>query len=161
MPKGIKGFQKGHHVGRPKANHTLLAQEMRKKVIEYVEKELMPILEAKMELALGHSVIVARKWEKDKKGRRHRTGPFEVVKDEATISQLISDGRHGVDYYKIVTEKPDNQAQNYLLDQAIGRAKETMAVEGPTFQIDKAIMLQLDKIYGKEEEIIKEKYEIQ
>lgn len=38
---------------------------------------------------------------------------------------------------KVYREKPDVQAGKYLLDQTIGKAKETVAVEGLDFTFDK------------------------
>lgn len=43
--------------GRKKASHTILAEEMRKKLVEEVNKKLPELLEAKFDLALGHQVL--------------------------------------------------------------------------------------------------------
>lgn len=42
------------NAGRKKANHTIAAEAARKTVIEAVVAQLMPLLEAKFALALGH-----------------------------------------------------------------------------------------------------------
>ena len=44
------------------------------------------------------------------------------------------------------------KASQYVIDQVIGRPKETLEVEGGMMmQIDKAIIMQIGKIYGKKE----------
>ena len=152
-----KGNQFGNRKGRTKTLATITAQQMREKLVAFVGEKMNPLLDAKADLALGHCVMIARKWESKKEGFgkkarfvRHRSGPFEVIKDEATVLELINSDGQGDNYHKIVLEKPDNAAQNYLLDQAIGRAKETVVNEGgPMVNIDKAIILQLDKAYGQ------------
>lgn len=150
-------FQPGNKLGgRKKSQATITAQQMREKLVAFVGEEMSPLLEAKKDLALGHHVIIARKWESNKewKGKKakwvkRRTGQFYVVEKKSELRQLIAGDGTGDDYYKIVLQKPDNQAQNYLIDQAIGKAKDTVEVEGgPIVQIDKAVIVQIGKIYG-------------
>lgn len=49
-------FQKGNKLsnGRPVAQHTLAKEEARRIVIRKVHDNLLPILDAKLDLALGH-----------------------------------------------------------------------------------------------------------
>lgn len=102
MAKG--GKQPG--AGRPKGTimkHTADAIEMRKKIVETVNKNLTPLLEAKMDLALGH---------------------YEEREDK--------DGA-----IRVYQKAPDGPAIQYLLNQSVGKPKETMEVMGDmTLKID-------------------------
>ena len=102
MPKGIKGFQLGNKV-RKKAPHTIAAAKAREFVIKKVNENLEPLLNAKLDLALGH-----------KKLHITPTGEEEVY-----------------------TESPDGNAIQYLLNQDIGKPKETVEHQGDiTLKID-------------------------
>lgn len=166
MPKGIRGFQKGNT--EASVNGTaVLAKRMREQLVDRVNKQLLPIVNAKIDLAKGIHVIIARKYESKKVGygkkahyESHRTGPFEVIDKESDVRKLLSMAQpeegSGDTFYKIVTQKPDNMAGSYLIDQAIGRPKETMEIEGGmNVNIDKAIILQLSKAYGHKEGNVK------
>lgn len=134
MENGGKREGAGRKKGQVAA-HTLEAQEVRKALVERVRKDLQPLLNAKLSLALGHDVMIARKWESTNTAKggyaRHRTGAWEVIKDPDTIVELLNGPGNGDYYYQIVTEKPDNTAQNYLLDQVIGKAKESLEIDNP------------------------------
>lgn len=162
MPKGIQGFQKGNELGRSNSMQAIQIR-MRKELTDRVAKEIHPIIDGKIDLAKGIHVIIARKFESRKVGygkkahyESHRTGPFEVIERASDVRKLLSlaqpEEGSGDTYYKIVTQKPDNMAGSYLLDQAMGKAKETLEVEGGVnMNIDKAIILQIGKVYGKEQ----------
>ena len=170
MPKGIKGFQKGN-IEASVNGTAVLAKRMREELVERVSKELHPIIDGKIDLAKGIHVIIARKYESKKVGfgknahfENHRTGPFEVIDKASDVRKLLSMAQpeegNGDDYYKISLQKPDNMAGSYLLDQAIGRPKETMEIEGGlNMNIDKAIILQVGKTYGQQKEITNGKYD--
>ncbi len=92
--------------GRPKgsvANHTLLAQEMRKRMIEKLYANFDPILDGQLELA---------------KGVFHAENP---VIDEVTGNLIRA---------KIVKDKPDPSVARYFIDQVMGKAKETVEHTG-------------------------------
>lgn len=107
MPSAQASAKNGKKGGRPKGqvgNHTLLAQEMRRRLIEKVYENFDPILDGQMELA---------------KGLFHAEHP---VLDESTGLMVRAK--------KIVKEKPDAGTAKYLLDQIIGKAKETIEHTG-------------------------------
>lgn len=83
-------------IGRPKANHTLKGEEMRRTLIQMVHKELKPILTGQIELAKGI-------W-------------YESIGQDGTV--------------RIYKDKPDVNASKYLLDQAVGKAKELVELSG-------------------------------
>lgn len=88
--------------GRPPGSvgqNTVKSQAMRAKLLELVEKEFGPIVQANIDLATG--IVVHQK-----------------VKVK------------GKEYDRYYTLKPDAQAQKYILDQAVGKAKETLEVSG-------------------------------
>lgn len=83
----------GRKVGS-KANHTIEAIAIREKLVETVNKNLEPLLTAKLDLTLGHFV--------------------EEVKSDGTTRT----------YFK----SPDNNSIQYLLNQTIGKPKESLDV---------------------------------
>ncbi len=102
MPRG--GKREG--AGKPKgsvASHTLLAQEMRRKLIEGLAANFDPILAGQIELA---------------KGAFHAENP---VLDEVTGNMVRA---------KIIKDKPDASVARYFIDQVLGKAKETVEVSG-------------------------------
>lgn len=92
MAKG--GKQPG--AGRPKGSvskSTALALAMREKLVERVNKEFKPLIDAKLDLALGY---------------------YEAFTNDQG------------DVVRAYRKPPDNMAIQYLLNQAIGKPKETM-----------------------------------
>ena len=103
MPKGIRGFQQGNRLGgRRKAEKTIEAEKAREFVINKVAANLRPLLDAKLDLALGHKVL-----------------------------KKIGDGTEFV-----YTESPDGNAIQYLLNQTIGKPKETIEHQGLDFDFN-------------------------
>ena len=82
--------------GRKKGSKTLLAEKMREKLVERVNKEFTPIINGQIEKAKGIY--------------------YEKITSEGDI--------------KIYKKEPDNKAAEYLLNQSIGRPKETMELSG-------------------------------
>lgn len=98
MP-GTSAKLNGKKGGRPKGSvgtHTLDASEMRKRIIETVNQNLQPLMEAKMDLALGHNFA-----HMDEKGN------------------LV----------KVYKKSPDSNSIQYLLNQSVGKPKETMEIQ--------------------------------
>lgn len=88
------GKRKG--AGRPKgtiAKSTATALEMRQRLVAEINKHLSPLIEAKLDLALGYYEAFTN-------------AEGEVV--------------------RAYRKAPDNMAIQYLLNQAIGKPKETM-----------------------------------
>lgn len=123
-------FQKGNQLskngGRPKAQHTLLAEQMRAHIINRVNAELNPILDAQIGLAKGIQMMMVREWETDKKGNRHRTGKWVQVTDPQEVEDLLNGEQSGDEYYQIWTKTPETNAAKNMLDQAVGKAKESL-----------------------------------
>lgn len=93
----------GKKVGT-KASHTVDAIEMRKKVIATVEKNLTPLMEAKLDLALGN---------------------YEAFQND--------DG----EVVRAYKKAPDGNAIQYLLNQGIGKPRETIEVQSEvTLKVD-------------------------
>ncbi|MEK7576164.1 MAG: hypothetical protein AAB482_00550 [Patescibacteria group bacterium] len=92
----------GQKGGRPKANHTLMAEKMRELLIQKVFDEFGPLIDAQIQKAKGTTIVS----EKD--------GTI-VFKDNL----------------------PDTQAFKTLLEQAVGKPKETIE---QTTQIKTLIM---------------------
>ena len=107
-----------HKGGRPKGTvgtNTKISQLMREALLNKVSTELDPILQGQIDLAKG---IVVRKRLKLKDGK---------VVDRYYLS------------------KPDSSAAKYLLDQAIGRAKESLEVSGEMTLIELVNSLEHEK----------------
>lgn len=120
------GRKKGH-----KASHTIEAEKAREFVIGQVVERLQPIMQSKFALALGHDVMMARELEKDKKtGAYHRTGKWVQVTDPLQIKELLNGSQSGDEYYQIWTKSPDGNSLQYLLNQTIGKPKETVEIGG-------------------------------
>lgn len=119
--------------GRPKAPHTIQAENARKFVVEQVVSKLGPIMRAKLERALGFYVVMVPEVVIDKKGKEVRTGKFVRVTDPGEIERLMEDEEavNGEDYYRIWTVDPNGGDIEYLLNQVIGKAKETTEISGP------------------------------
>jgi hypothetical protein len=110
-PNAAEDGKKG---GRPKSGHTLATEAMRRFLIEKVNEEFGPIIQAQIDLAKGLHVIEQGK---DGEVRRYQREPSE-------------------------------SAAKQLVDQAIGRAKESIEVSGDLFE-------KLDKLEGETVEILK------
>jgi hypothetical protein len=118
------GRKKGH-----KASHTIEAEKAREFVIGQVVERLQPIMQSKFALALGHDVMMVRAWEKNSKtGKYERTGKWGQVTDPTEVEELLNGSQEGNEYYQIWTKSPDGNSLQYLLNQTIGKPKET--VEG-------------------------------
>ena len=118
------GRPKGH-----KASHTIEADKAREFVIGQVVERLQPIMQSKFALALGHDVMMVRELEKDKKGEYHRTGKWIQVTDPTEVAELLNGSESGDEYYQIWTKSPDGNSLQYLLNQTIGKPKETMEMK--------------------------------
>lgn len=105
---------------------------MRKRVVERVQKELDPILDAQVGLATGLQMVMVREWETNKKGEQHRTGKWVQVTEPQELLDLMNGSNTGDEYYQIWTKTPDVNAGKNLLDQTIGKARESvdLAVTG-------------------------------
>lgn len=115
---------------RGKGKKTLLQEEAHEEYKQKIIKNLPEITEAQMALAKGQTVMMARRWEKDKKGKLHRTGKWYRVTRDSEIIDLLNGTQTGDEYYFITTEKPDNRAIDSALDRTIGKPKEKMEVSG-------------------------------
>lgn len=141
---GMKG-------GRPKAPHTLLAEQMRKRLVEKVHKRLDPMLDAQIGLATGINVVMVRDWETDKKtGEAHRTGKWVQVESASEIEDLLNGPQNGDDYYQIWTKTPDTNAGKNLLDQTIGKATETTKVDVTSGGISLSVLFDKSKSHGRD-----------
>ena|SRR3990167_5659531 len=90
----------GKPTGRPKSNATLMAMKMREELVKRVKKEFKPILLAQIDSAKGLAVHKA---------------------------VTTSSGRVVDHYYDRV---PHLDSSKYLLDQALGRPKESLELSG-------------------------------
>lgn len=138
---GLKG-------GRPKAPHTLMAEKMRKRLVEYVEKNLTPMLDAQGGAAKGLRVMMVRDWERGKDGELHRTGKWVQVTDPKEVEDLVNGSESGDEYYEIWTKNPDVNAGKNLLDQAIGKAKETVDMDVKSGGLSLAELFNKAKSHG-------------
>ena len=128
----MQGFQKGNKLGagRPKAGHTLLAAKMRERIVERVHKELDPILDAQLSLAKGITIMLTRNKIKQENGKYKRCGKWYQVTKADEIEMLLNEKDPDDSFYKITLKDPDAKAAGYLLDQAVGRAKQTIETPG-------------------------------
>ena len=102
--------------GRKRGFKAIQAEKAREFVVKTVAKNLKPLMDAKLDLALGHY--------KEK---------------------LLPDGQTAIVY----KESPDGNAIRYLLDQTIGKPRETIEYQGDLgIKIDVNIKRAIDKIYG-------------
>lgn len=156
MPKGVRGFQKGHKLsvrkGRPKSLTTVLKEQkqaLRTEVKEsakdsaliaqriatgMITNKIQPLIRAGLIPALGQHFVFRIDEEKNEKGvttsRKHVqvTDPDEI----ARALDAIEDG--GVDpdgvYFYITAKEPDHKAVEMLLNRALGKPKESIAIEG-------------------------------
>lgn len=116
--------------GRPKARHTLLAEKMRDALVEQAHKAVYSMVKAQIENAKGITIMMARKWETNKKtGEEHRTGEFAQVTEPAEIAELLNGDGQEDEYYHLTTKNPSVEAFKVLLEQSIGRPKESSKVE--------------------------------
>ena len=78
-------FTKGHKFGgRPKANHTLLAEQGRQYIIERVHKELGPIMDKAIAMAIEGDAATR----KDLLDRAHGK-PKEIVEHTGEVTLTI------------------------------------------------------------------------
>jgi len=103
-----------HKGGRPKSNATILAQKMRLELVKRVKKEFKPLVDAQIDAAKGF-------YEK------------RVVK---------LPGGHTIDKYYLI--KPDVSAAKNLIDQAIGKPKDSIELSGEVKTITE-LVASLDK----------------
>jgi len=90
---------------------------MRGKLFEHVEKNFDDIISGQVELAKG---VYIKEYVRDKK-----TG------------KMIMDPASGRPVTKVYLKPPDREAGRYLLDQVVGKPKETTVVEGRVkFEMD-------------------------
>jgi hypothetical protein len=92
----LTSAENGKKGGRPKARHTLQAEQARAYVISRVVNDLLPIMDAQIDAAKGL-------W----------------------YEEITKEGKR-----RIYKAKPDIFAGKNLLDQVIGKAKETVEVQG-------------------------------
>jgi hypothetical protein len=91
---------------------------MRRQLVELVAREIEPLTEAQIQLALGVSYTFAR----DSNGRWvHLTDPLE-------IERALNSG-DPTRVYQSYAKAPSVRAFAFLLDQAIGKAPHTLALE--------------------------------
>lgn len=88
--------------GRPKYAKTIAVEKLREFIVNKVAKEADNLLSAQLDLAKG--VVIGSK-EINKK-----TGKKEIV--------------------NIYSKEPDNKAIEYLFNQSIGKAKESLEISG-------------------------------
>ena len=119
--------------GRPKARHTLLGEEMRARLVEKAHKMVDQMVDAQIDNAKGITVMIARKWETNRKGEEHRSGEFAQITDAAELVELLNGDCKGDNFYKIVTKSPNVEAFKILLEQSMGKPKE-MSKEGGTVE---------------------------
>lgn len=115
--------------GRKASGSTLKGQEMRRRLVEKLEKEFDPVVDSQIDLAKGITVVVAREKEL-KDGVLKRTGKWYVVSNSEELLELLNGSGVGEDYYKIVTKEPSEKAAAYLLDQAMGKSTQTIETPG-------------------------------
>ena len=122
----------GKKGGRKKAQHTVAAESARAFVVGKVVENLSPLMRSKLAKALGYHVLMVPEIVTDKKGKRVRTGKFIRVTDPNEVERLMENppGEDGEDYYVIHTTDPDPNSIQYLLNQAIGKPKETTELSG-------------------------------
>ena len=130
MGKGHGGFRNGS--GRKKGAHTIAAEKAREYVVQQVAANLGPLMRAKLDKALGAFVFLTREKVFNKETEEYeRTGRFIIIKDPQEIEEVVAEGgTHGEDYWRLSTEEADGNAIQYLLNQAIGKPKETTELSG-------------------------------
>ena len=125
--KGIKSPRIGK---RGKSKRTLLVEQAHEEYKQEIIKNLSDITKAQLGLAKGQTVMMARRWEKDKRTKElHRTGKWYRVSNAIEVRELLNGKCKGDEYYFITTEKPDNRAIDSTLDRTIGRPKERQEID--------------------------------
>lgn len=115
-------FEKGNKLGvgagggRPKAGHTLQSEAMRATLIELVHKRIKPIVNGQIASAEGLQVMMTKDAE----------NKWTQVINPDEVERLLNSDCKDENYYQIWTKNPETNAAKYLLDQAVGKPKETI-----------------------------------
>lgn len=104
--------------GRKKGSSTLLAIAMREKLSQMVSEEFGPVVKAQLKLAKGAYVMMVK----------NKKGEWKQITNPADVERLLNSDGEGENYYQIWLKNPSTEATKYLLDQALGKAKETSDV---------------------------------
>ena len=99
-------FGTNHRGGRPRGSKSLLAEKMRTELTKTVHKEFKPIIRAQIDLAKG-------------------------LVEERPVK--LEDGSVAPRFYRA---RPLVESAKYLLDQAIGKAKESIEHSGSMTLVD-------------------------
>lgn len=140
------GRKKG---GKNKA--TVQKEMLRKRLEELVAQEYDPIVLSKISLAKGFKVMMQRDWVKGKDGKMGRKGQWKQVTDPKEVERLLNSECEGEDYYQIWTENPESRAGEYLIDQVIGKPRESVEFTGSAnrLHIDVVVRKALSEGYGE------------
>lgn len=155
MTQRIEALKKVDIKTRPprgKGAKTLAVEAAHKEYKQKILKNLPELTEAQIALATGQTIMMARRWKKDEKGKLHRTGKWYQVKRKSEIIDLLNGSQTGDEYYFITTDKPDNRAIDSALDRTIGKPKEKLEVGGEgggPMKLDVRILKAGDRAYGK------------
>ncbi len=124
--------QKTEGRGKPKSKSSLISQLIRERIVERVNDELEPILDANLEMAKGANVMFSKHKVKDKDGRISRNGKYYIVSDPSEMLILLNEEDPDDNFYDMRTIPPSIKSAGYLLDQAAGKAKQTIDTPGLT-----------------------------
>lgn len=115
---------KNNKGGRPKgsaSNHTLLAQEAKKRIVERVTADVDRLYDAQKGLAIGSQVLMC----KPKKGNTYIVEDLDLVMRYIDGEPINSED----EYFFMTLVKPENHAIDSLWDRALG--KVPIGISGP------------------------------
>jgi hypothetical protein len=117
QPKGVRygGKPKGY-----KHKHTLEKAAARELWRQQVTAHLPELIKAHLAHAIGIDHFFLR---------NSKTKQFEQVTDPKIIQTALNSGDRG-SYYWIFTKDPSTQSLQYLIDQALDKAPQSVAVTG-------------------------------
>ncbi len=115
--------------GRPKGAvdpTTAKKNKAEKQFKRWVYKDSRDFYLAQKKLALGVTVVVKRELD----AKTKKWGKYEIVTDPKEIVRFLNGKtKPNVEYFDVVTSKPDNAALQGLLDRAFGKAKESIEMD--------------------------------
>ena len=119
---GLKG-------GRPKGSKTQLDKQAARDLIrEKVTAALEPMLRSQ----IAHAIGIGHLYTRDK------TGKFTKIENQARVDHLLATGTEEEDYW-IFTKDPSTMAFTDLVNQALGKPKETLELRTPAQLSDEEI----------------------
>lgn len=109
----------------------VIKKEIRQEFKEKFEGIFGRLTNKMLELAEGYEIVIAREWEIDRDGDRHRTGKWKRIHDEVEVLDLMNgmdDGEE--DSFHIITLKdPSEKMITYIADQLMGKAPQKLNVD--------------------------------